>query len=317
MADFVNVNCPVCNEKFAAEDDIVVCPVCGTPHHRGCYAKLGRCANEQWHTEGKIFNADEQRGEEKTEQTERAEDVVCRRCGERCNSNAIFCSRCGAPVMHNKSGEQGAQGPFFAMAPIAVYDENEELEGVEAYKIASLVKENKIRFMLYFKAMIKKKSKTSFNFAAFLFSPFYFIYRKMYGIGIAALLLFALLNVPSIIMLFTNEYLSEIVGSTVSFGLSLSKQQINFLLTANYISSLIITAVRFLSGFFANWLYFKKLKKQAVEISINTKTKDEFIAVADKKGGVNRIAIGVIVAVVIFFGWAAAFALVSPNILGF
>ena len=29
--------CPVCKVKFKDDDDIVVCPACGAPHHRSCY----------------------------------------------------------------------------------------------------------------------------------------------------------------------------------------------------------------------------------------------------------------------------------------
>ena len=35
--------CPVCENEFTNDDDIVVCPLCGTPHHRECYKKNGEC----------------------------------------------------------------------------------------------------------------------------------------------------------------------------------------------------------------------------------------------------------------------------------
>ena len=38
---FENQVCPVCEEKFKENDEIVVCPECGTPHHRDCYNNLG------------------------------------------------------------------------------------------------------------------------------------------------------------------------------------------------------------------------------------------------------------------------------------
>lgn len=41
--------CPVCKVKFKDDDDIVVCPVCGAPHHRECYNQTGHCAYEQFH----------------------------------------------------------------------------------------------------------------------------------------------------------------------------------------------------------------------------------------------------------------------------
>ena len=36
---YENETCPVCGEKFTADSDVVVCPDCGTPHHRECYLR--------------------------------------------------------------------------------------------------------------------------------------------------------------------------------------------------------------------------------------------------------------------------------------
>ena len=47
--EFTQYNCPVCDRKFESADDIVVCPECGTPHHRDCYDELGHCFYEDRH----------------------------------------------------------------------------------------------------------------------------------------------------------------------------------------------------------------------------------------------------------------------------
>ncbi len=49
MSRFEGYICPVCMKKFTENDDIAVCPECGTPHHRECYLKNGRCALEEMH----------------------------------------------------------------------------------------------------------------------------------------------------------------------------------------------------------------------------------------------------------------------------
>ena len=36
--------CPVCKAKLFEDDDIVVCPDCGAPHHRKCWEYVGHCA---------------------------------------------------------------------------------------------------------------------------------------------------------------------------------------------------------------------------------------------------------------------------------
>ena len=42
-------SCPVCHAYLFDEDDVVICPVCGAPHHRDCYAHVGHCALEHLH----------------------------------------------------------------------------------------------------------------------------------------------------------------------------------------------------------------------------------------------------------------------------
>ena len=34
---YTGIPCAACGKKFTAEDDVVVCPECGTPYHRACY----------------------------------------------------------------------------------------------------------------------------------------------------------------------------------------------------------------------------------------------------------------------------------------
>ena len=41
--------CPVCNIQFDDDADVVVCPECGTPHHRECYIQNGKCINADKH----------------------------------------------------------------------------------------------------------------------------------------------------------------------------------------------------------------------------------------------------------------------------
>ena len=55
MSRFENKLCPVCRERFTENDDIAVCPECGTPHHRACYLKNNRCGVEELHAQGFVW----------------------------------------------------------------------------------------------------------------------------------------------------------------------------------------------------------------------------------------------------------------------
>ena len=48
MNKYTGNTCPVCHKKFTADDDIVVCPDCGTPYHRACWPKEG-CVHAAQH----------------------------------------------------------------------------------------------------------------------------------------------------------------------------------------------------------------------------------------------------------------------------
>jgi len=52
ISKFTGEKCLFCTERFGDTDDVVVCPECGTPHHRSCYAENGFCANAERHAEG-------------------------------------------------------------------------------------------------------------------------------------------------------------------------------------------------------------------------------------------------------------------------
>ena len=321
MADYTNLTCPVCSEKFSAEDDIVVCPICGTPHHRECYKSLGRCANISWHQEGKSFDASEQVNEEEENaknQEDAQEKVPCRRCSNLNDKNALFCSRCGAPVSQGFSNV----GPFVkidmsqsAFNPFSALDSDELIDEKETWKYKAVVKENPIRFISQFKAFSKTGKKTSFNLAAFFFSPFYFLYRKMYGLGIVLLILYGILELPTLILNLSSENLSQVIGTTVTFGLNLTNAQINFLSYAYYFSSILIMAIKFLGGIFANYIYFNKCKKTICDIEQNTGSKEEFLSVASKKGGTNRTLIIVLIAVYFLILWTGAFLMMNSTLM--
>ena len=55
---YENSICPGCGEAFKEDDDVVVCPECGTPQHRQCYINHGGCVNTALHGQGFVWKDD-------------------------------------------------------------------------------------------------------------------------------------------------------------------------------------------------------------------------------------------------------------------
>lgn len=327
MAEYTNLICPVCNKAFSEDDNVVVCPVCGTPHHRECYQSLGHCANVGWHKENKFYDAEGEKAklegeksredrEKREEERKNAPNAVCARCGFENDSQALFCSKCGYPVS-NSMNNMNPQVPFGAgFSPFEAVSSEDETEGVKNWKLFALIRENQLRVFSNFRALSKGKRNISFNFAAFLFSPLYFFYRKMYGIGSIYLILMFVLNIPAYVLNFTNETLSEMLGMTVTTGLNLSAEQFAFFSNICFISTLLISLLNVFGAIFANRLYLNKCKKLAAKIDQTAKTREEFLAAADKKGGVNRVVILVFAVLYMLLAWAVSFIIMYPNLIG-
>lgn len=235
--DYIGEKCPVCGKNFHADDDVVVCPICGTPHHRECYENLGHCFNEEKHAEG--FSFDNSVNGEKNNSN--GEFLICKKCGKHNPKGTFFCGNCGEPLSENAqkvSGEQnnpygnnpygngnpyGGQQPGgfggmppFGMPPMGAtpfdplggMNPDEVIdEGVTVGETAKYVKTNSFYFLNVFKN-IKVMGRSRFSFAAFLFSGGYLLYRKMYKIGSVICSINLLLILASTIISYSDAYIN-------------------------------------------------------------------------------------------------------------
>ena len=87
MPDYTNTVCPVCGQAFSPEDDVVVCPLCGAPHHRACYKRNGRCAYAADHGTPRQWTPPVSRGDEDAR--------ICGNCGTANPPGADVCACCG------------------------------------------------------------------------------------------------------------------------------------------------------------------------------------------------------------------------------
>ena len=85
--------CFVCGQVFTDNDDVVVCPDCGTPYHRACWQKNGACVNLPLHESGKSWQP-EKKAEEEAQMIR-----ICPDCGTSCPKDATHCPHCGKPFL--------------------------------------------------------------------------------------------------------------------------------------------------------------------------------------------------------------------------
>lgn len=221
--DFIGYKCPVCDKNFHADEDVVVCPVCGTPHHRDCYEQVGHCVNEDKHAEGYDFEKEANEGDTPEG------SVKCKSCGEINEEGTFFCKKCNAPLIdmpkgntQSNNGENAQnQNPFggnpmggnpfggnpmggnpFGGNPQAGFNpiqidpmggvspDTEFDEGAKAGEVAKYVKQNSPYFMQVFNK-IKAFGKSRFNFAGMIFGGGYLLYRKQYVLGTIITLIMA------------------------------------------------------------------------------------------------------------------------------
>jgi hypothetical protein len=318
IMDFTKYKCPVCNEQFKNGDDIVVCPECGAPHHRACYDELGHCCFEDKHADGFSFDktvaSDESNDENSSETT-----VVCPNCKAENPKELFYCQQCGMPLMkddkvnnnqqipnYQQNGIPNNMPPFgagFAFDPMAGLNSNEEIaENVTAGEMSKFVGKNTMYYLRVF-SRIKTFDSSKFNFAAFLLSGIYFLYRKMIGLGVLLSALVIALTVGEMFIQMTPEYsalynelLNQVGGQNIAYSLSaFNTDEIAFLYLP-VIFSLVKFVIMIISGAIANRTYFKHCTKKIKQIKAEDSS-ENLNKKLEIKGGVN-LALAISAAVV-------------------
>ncbi|TCL43547.1 RING finger protein [Harryflintia acetispora] len=206
MSKYTGVKCPICEQKFTDGDDIVVCPVCGTPYHRTCYQKAGSCVNQKLHETHTEWSEQGARAQEETKY-DASLPLRCPKCGTVNPSDGIFCQICGSRL--GEGSGPHAQNPTQNPDPITLnpfttpyggVSPDEEIDGVSVRDIALYVGENSHYFIPKFKSFSGGGRHSTWNWPAFLFRGYYFLYRKMYGLGVALLLITAAIGLPALLI---------------------------------------------------------------------------------------------------------------------
>lgn len=191
--------CQICSGELSEQDDVVVCPTCGAPHHRECYFSLGQCGREQDHGTDKQYDLEQKAKAQETE--EKIKKVRCGNCGtEITEENPKICPHCGKHFsriirLDSFPTEEGEQSEDFAnkvlgnifVDALGGVNPKTMIEDVSAKEVASFVAVSTNRYLPKF-CKLSKDKKTSWNWAAFLFPTAWCFFRKMYKDGFIYLL---------------------------------------------------------------------------------------------------------------------------------
>lgn len=241
MSKFENKLCPVCRTRFIKGADVVVCPTCGTPHHRSCYCLLEHCAYENIHAEGwswKGLLPDEVKEREEMlksmdlpliEQNKTLDEL--RREEFPSSSGAS-----GSPAPYEEEQRMfeeqlGDDNPFAELFK-KFSDKEIGEDGVSMHELVAFSATSVYHYGKAFDAFrgtSGKKRMISFNLSSGLFAPMFQGYRKMTLFGIVSLLL---LLAPSTIAVLIPDSIAEEVGNELLLLLQLLNVLIRILLCA-------------------------------------------------------------------------------------
>ena len=224
---YTGIECCGCGKEFTENDDVVVCPECGSPQHRECWMRDVRCVNYSLHSEGFAWSAPEwkikmdeqQRLREDEEKRRRAEtrndddmmddilseiefkngekSVKCPKCGSLNFSNDAVCSACGTELKRGYTREGDGFDRFEYVRLYGGVSSDTEIDGIPVAEISQYIGgRNPGKFIRRFAMMDRSGKRFSINPAVILFGPLWYFYRRMPKIG--ALLLAASLVVSLI-----------------------------------------------------------------------------------------------------------------------
>lgn len=303
--NYTEERCPVCGEQFAETDDIAVCPICGTPHHRECYLEQKHCSNEDKHSEDfewrPTYESFLERVEHAPSRVEELNKVYCPYCGSENAPEEPVCTNCGARLYNNAQASQ--ENPYQTPAGdyqtfganVVQIQPNDIISGHTVADTAEYVQRNADKYIPKFFRMERTGRKLSFNWAAFLFGPYWFFYRKLPVIGfvimIASLVVSALCTTPDITAAY-NEYYNALTGF-MQGSAAITQEQLGDMamkiqmMPESIIDSSFTVLVHIFCGLFANVLYKNKAVKDISWAKEAAASPEQYRVMLFKKGGVS------------------------------
>lgn len=285
MFFYEGLQCPVCNRDLLPDEDIVACPQCGLPHHRQCWHREGHCHLEAFHGTEHQWTREEAIAAVKQDIPASAESTmppkagtVCPRCSATNPEYAEFCQRCGYEMSpkewHSQSQPWYAQKPHeftpFTFTQKEDDDGGDIIDDVPARDVAAVVNAKQDYYIPRFRRM-SRAGAGGWNWAAFVFGAYWFLYRRMYLGGALLLLLNAVYSILGTIAFLR---LGISVPFTQTIDISALDETQKYCLLSIFVLTGIMLLIRILIAALANRLYkqhcvsvIKKSKERVPDIS--------------------------------------------------
>lgn len=308
---YENELCPVCEKLFTLEEITVVCPVCGTPHHKSCYDNVGECFNTSQHESGYTWVA-KSKGkipESNEKETENDGLVICEQCGFKNTQASVFCKNCRAPLISTINEQINREFSPIVIDGEIIPDNMPFQDSVSVGEAGIYIQNNKNSYLKTFINSGRANKKPKFNWAAFIFCPYWFFYRKMYrpgfafmGIFIALSLIFdnyikAYYDKTTVFIEKVSSFIESTNGMTAEMTAEMDKM-VNELISSFkpvlifFALSLIISIV---AGFIANKIYKARIYQDIMSIRKFSNNDQIYTSYLFAKGGTSLFsAVGAI-----------------------
>lgn len=144
--------------------------------------------------------------------------MICLRCGNEIKDNEQICGKCG----YNKNNIINKDNAY-ATINRGVYNQN-AIDKNEANKIQEEQKQFDELLQIYIGKMYYNFKKGSFSFCAFFLGHIYFLYRKLYSVGI----IIWIINITLSIVFKGSPLIGAIVGLIFNIFLGLTFKKFYF-----------------------------------------------------------------------------------------
>ncbi len=280
MIDYSGQVCMVCDQAFGSEDDIVVCPECGTPYHRHCYHEKGQCINTALHENGGSWQIEKHK-EQEAEKKAAQQEEMRRQAAER--------ERNG---MHDPSNAPMYDGIRMNNDPCLGLDPDEPLEDTNIKEMTSFIATNRFYYLPMFRMMKLTGKKMSFNLTALFFPQLYFANRKMWAMTLLSILLQFAISLPSTLVM-----VSEYMGISYDW-INVQSTGFAWLLNLTGVADLILSMIYCL---FSNYFYYRfalrKIRSIKKETAKETADPAQLYVNLEEAGGTS--AVNMILALII------------------